>query len=217
MEVEGIPLRSISLEDLEGMEKAARVNFVNALPGFKSATLIGSINKDGNPNVAVFNTVIHVGTDPALMGMLVRPVSVPRHTYQNIKATKYFTVNHINEDIHKSAHQTSARYPETTSEFAACGLTPVYTKVHPAPYVGQSRIRIGLEYVEEHTIEANKTVFVVGRILEVIFPKEALRHDGSIDIEIAGTIAISGLDGYHRTSLIDRLTYAKADKPLRSL
>ena len=33
--------------------------------------------------------------------------------------------------------------------------------------------------------------------------------DGYVDIERAGTIAISGLDSYHETKRIARLSYAK--------
>lgn len=73
------------VQDIESMDKRYRTNFVNSLPGFKSANLIGTISHSGIPNLAIFSSVIHVGASPALMGMLFRPVSVPRHTYQNIK------------------------------------------------------------------------------------------------------------------------------------
>jgi hypothetical protein len=36
--------------------------------------------------------------------------------------------------------------------------------------------------------------------------------DGFIDLENAGTITVSGLDSYHSTKKIERLSYAKKDK-----
>jgi flavin reductase (DIM6/NTAB) family NADH-FMN oxidoreductase RutF len=139
----------------------------------------------------------------------MRPVSVERHTYNNIKETDYFTINHINKDIFKQAHQTSARYEKDISEFDTCGLTPEFTERIKAPYVKESKIKIGLKFVEEQEIKSNGTVFMVGKIVEVILPDDFVLSDGFIDVEKAGTIAISSLDSYHETKKIARLSYAK--------
>ncbi|MFN3873917.1 MAG: flavin reductase family protein [Ignavibacterium sp.] len=199
----------INNENILAFEKLYRTNFVNSLSGFKSANLIGTISKEGKTNLAIFSSVIHVGANPPLIGMLVRPASVPRHTYTNIKETGYFTINHINKEIFKQAHQTSARYDKEVSEFDECGLTPEYSTTIKAPYVKESKIKIGCRFVEEHTIKTNDTNFLVGEILEVIIPDDVLMNDGYVDIEKAGTIAISSLDSYHDTKRILRLSYAK--------
>lgn len=198
-----------SKNDILHFEKLYRTNFVNSLSGFKSANLIGTISKEGKTNLAIFSSVIHVGANPPLIGMLIRPDSVPRHTYSNIKETNYFTINHINKDIYQKAHQTSARYDKDVSEFDECGLTPEYSDTIKAPYVRESKIKIGCRLVEEHEIKSNGTIFIVGEILEVILPDDIVGEDGFIDIEKAGTIAISGLDSYHETKRISRLSYAK--------
>ncbi|MEP0862297.1 MAG: flavin reductase family protein [Ignavibacterium sp.] len=199
----------ITNENILQFEKLYRTNFVNSLSGFKSANLIGTISKEGKTNLAIFSSVIHVGANPPLIGMLVRPASVPRHTYENIKDIGYFTINHINKEIFKQAYQTSARYEKDVSEFDECGLTPEFTNTIKAPYVKESNIKIGCRFVEEHLIKTNDTIFVVGEILEVNIPDDVLTDDGYIDIEIAGTLAISGLDSYHETKRISRLSYAK--------
>lgn len=207
----------ITLNQINEMEKLYRVKLINSLSGFKSANLIGTISKKGITNLALFSSVIHVGASPPLMGVLFRPLSTIRHTYDNIKETKHFTINHINKSIYQSAHQTSARYDENTSEFSACELTEEYSQTIKAPYVKESKIKIGLEYVEEQKIKANDTVFIVGEIIEVILPDDIIKPDGYIDIESAGTLTISSLDGYHETKLINRLSYAKTNKKLRIL
>jgi flavin reductase (DIM6/NTAB) family NADH-FMN oxidoreductase RutF len=199
----------IKLETLLQLEKPYRTNFVNSLSGFKSANLIGTISKEGKTNLAIFSSVIHVGANPPLIGFLMRPVSVERHTYNNIKETNYFTINHINKEIFKKAHQTSARYDKDISEFDECGLTPEYSDTIKAPYVKESKIKIGCRFVEELEIKFNGTIFIVGEILEVMLPDDAVGGDGFVDIEKAGTIAISGLDSYHETKRIARLSYAK--------
>jgi len=196
-------------DDIIKFEKLYRTTLVNSLSGFKSANLIGTISLERKTNLAIFSSVIHVGANPPLIGFLMRPVSVERHTYTNIKEVNYFTINHINKDIFKQAHQTSARYEKDVSELDACGLTPEYTQTIKAPYVKESKIKIGCRFVEEQEIKSNGTIFIVGEIIEAIIPDDVLMKDGYVDIEKAGTIAISNLDSYHETKRIARLAYAK--------
>ena len=152
----------ITKNNILNFEKLYRTKFVNSLSGFKSANLIGTISSEGKTNLAIFSSVIHVGANPPLMGFLMRPVSVERHTYNNIKETGHFTINHINKEIFKQAHQTSASYEKYISEFDACGLTPEFTEKIKAPYVKESKIKIGLKFVEEQNIKSNDTVFNCG-------------------------------------------------------
>jgi flavin reductase (DIM6/NTAB) family NADH-FMN oxidoreductase RutF len=199
----------ITKENILKSEKTYRTNFVNSLSGFKSANLIGTISKEGKTNLAIFSSVIHVGANPPAIGFLMRPVSAERHTYTNIKETNYFTINHINKNIFKKAHQTSARYDKEVSEFDECGLTPEFSDTIKTPYVKESKVKIGCRFVEDHEIKFKGTIFIVGEILEVILPDDVVGEDGFVDIEKAGTIAISGLDSYHETKRIARLSYAK--------
>jgi len=55
-------------------------------------------------------------------------------------------------------------------------------------------------------------IFTVGEILEVILPDDIVGEDGFVDIEKAEIVAISGLDSYHDTKRIARLSYAKPGK-----
>ncbi len=207
----------ITKENILEFEKLYRTNLFNSLSGFKSANLIGTISKEGKTNLAIFSSVIHVGANPPLMGLVMRPVSVERHTYHNIKETDFFTINHINQEIFKQAHQTSARYDKDVSEFDACGLTPEFTEIVKAPYVKESKIKIGCRLVEEHEIKFNGTIFIVGEIVEIILPEEIISKDGYADIEKAGTISISGLDSYHETKRIARLSYAKPGVEIKEI
>jgi len=199
----------ITEQNILEFDKIYRAAFVNSLAGLKSANLIGTISSEGKTNLAIFSSVIHVGANPPLMGLLMRPVSVERHTYANIKETGYFTINHINKEIYKKAHQSSARYEKDISEFDECKLTPQFIEAVKAPYVEESKIKIGLKFVEEQEIKSNGTIFMIGEIIEIILPDDIFIADGYIDLEKAGTIAISGLDGYHETKRIARLSYAK--------
>jgi flavin reductase (DIM6/NTAB) family NADH-FMN oxidoreductase RutF len=198
--------------DILNMESRTRAAFINSLSGFKSASLIGTVDGKGNTNLAIFSSVVHLGSNPALIGFINRPDSTSRHTLENILETNYFTINHINKTIYKQAHQTSARYAKNVSEFDATGLTVELGQLMSAPYVKESHIKYGLELAEKHELKINGTLLVIGKVIEVIVPEDCLLPHGAIDIEKAETIAISGLDCYHSTHQLSRLTYAKTEK-----
>ena len=194
------------------LEKRERAALINSITGFKSLNLIGTCNQKGNTNLAIFNSVIHLGANPALMGFIIRPDSVERHTLSNIEEIGFFTINHVNAENYKQAHQTSARYPSEISEFEACQFSTAYKKDFQAPFVKGCNISIGLSFQERIDIKMNGTILVIGKIEQLYFPADAWCDDGYVDIEKAGTIACSGLDSYHQTKRISRLSYAKIDK-----
>lgn len=199
-------------EHIAAMDSRSRAAFINSLSGFKSASLIGTVDSAGNPNLAVFSSVVHIGSNPALIGFINRPDSTSRHTLENILQTRFFTINHINSEIFKEAHQTSARYPREISEFEATGLTAQYSALLPAPYVAESKIRYGLSFEERYDLPINGTILIIGKVVEVFVPADCLLPHGAIDVEKAASVAISGLDAYHSTRQLARLSYAKPDK-----
>ena len=202
----------ISLEDILGFEKRYRTNLINCLAGFKSLNLIGTANAEGVPNLGLYSQVIHVGANPPLQGVLFRPAVVPRHTLENIYATRQFTLNHVHEGFYQKAHWTSARWDE--NEFDAVGLTPEYAVSAKAPYVKESRISALLEFQERHMIQVNQTTLVVGKVLELHIDDGLIGEDGFLDLEGAGSLTVAGLDSYHKTERIARLSYAKpGDEP----
>lgn len=209
----------VDQETLDKFDHRYRVNFINALSGFKSANLIGTQSEAGVNNLALFSSAVHLGASPSLMGFVFRPDSVPRDTLTNIRHSGVFTVNHVTHDIFKQAHQTSARYKDCESEFSACDLAPEFVDDFFAPAVAQSNIKMGFKLVEELPIKANGTTFLVAQMLWVKLPESIIADDGYVDIEAADTIAVSGLDSYHDSKRLDRLAYAKpfvAAKPIGS-
>lgn len=193
------------------MQQRYRAMFINSLSGFKSANLVGTINSDGVENLAIVSSVFHIGADPALMGMITRPRTVRRDTVNNIKHSGFYTLNQVSEPMVHAAHQCSARYDAEVSEFAETGLTPSYVSGFSAPFVAQSCLKIGLQVEEIQLLEINQTELIIGKVVLVQTDEMAIEPDGSIDIEKLGSVAISGLDRYHTTKKLTRLTYAKPD------
>ena len=205
-------LKKITLNEINEMEKQQRVHFANSLGGFKSIGLVGTQNKNNQTNLAIIGSILHIGSNPPLFGMIFRPGVVPRHTLENILETGFYTINHVNETIFKSAHQTSARYDREISEFNATDLTPSYKDEFWAPFVSESNVQLAMEFKEKIELTINNTVLVIGEVKNVYFPEDCLLADGFLDLEKAESITCSGLDSYHKTTRIDRLSYAKPNK-----
>jgi len=209
--------KHFTTERLESLEKAYRTHLINSLGGFKSVSLIGTISKSEVTNLAIFSSIFHIGAHPPLIAMIFRPSPPERNTLSNILETGYYTINHINESIYKQAHQTSARYDEDISEFDVTGLDAEFKNGFFAPFVKQSHIQMAVLFKEKIDIAINNTSMVIGEITEIYVPENCISDDGFLDIEKANTITCSGLDSYHKTVRLDRLSYAKPNKPLSSL
>lgn len=204
--------RCLSYVDMMSLEQRYRAAFVNSLTGFKSVSLIGTVDREGQSNLAIFNSVLHIGANPPYIGFISRPDSVDRHTLDNIMQTGFYTINQINENIYRQAHQTAARYPKSVSEFKATNLTEQYKDDFKAPFVKESIVKMGVRFQERLDIKINNTVMIIGLIEKVYFPNNCLCTDGFVDIEKAGTITCAGLDSYHKTQRLERLAYAKPNK-----
>jgi flavin reductase (DIM6/NTAB) family NADH-FMN oxidoreductase RutF len=199
----------LSYNEIMALEQRYRASLINSLGGFKSVCLIGTQNTSGQTNLAIFNSLVHIGANPPLIGFIVRPDVAERHTLANILATNYYTINHINESIYEQAHQTAARYDANVSEFDATQLTPEYKHDFFAPYVQQSHVQLGVEFKQRIDLTINGAIFIIGEIKQVYYPQECLHDNGFIDLELAKTITCSGLYSYHTTQVLSRLSYAK--------
>ncbi|WP_411768537.1 flavin reductase family protein [Winogradskyella sp. A3E31] len=198
---------SFTTSDLEKLHHIYRINLINSCSGFKSANLIGTKSKDGKTNVAVFSSITHLGSNPAMLGFFLRPTTVSRHTYTNIKETGAYTVNHVFEDIIEDAHHTSAKYHESISEFDVTNLETEFHDECHAPFVKGSPVQLQMRFVEDYEIKANNTILVVGKIKALHIKEGLLDTDGYIDLTKANVASINGLDGYTIPKFKTRLGY----------
>jgi flavin reductase (DIM6/NTAB) family NADH-FMN oxidoreductase RutF len=191
------------------MEQRKRAHLINSVGGFKSVCLIGTVDKIGQTNLAIFSSIVHIGANPPLISFIMRPDSVERHTLANILETGSYTINHLNASIYKQAHQSSARYAKEVSEFDATGLSTEYKGNCKAPFVKESNVQLELDFKQRIDLTINNTIMIIGEIKNIYFPEGCMQEDGFLDIEKAGTITCSGLDSYHLSKSLARLPYAK--------
>jgi len=198
-----------SKAEIAELNNRYRNNLINSISGYKSANLIGTISKTGTTNLAVFNSIVHLGSNPALLGFILRPTTVPRHSFSNMKENGVFTVNHIAKNQIEAAHHTSAKYPEEISEFDQTELNPVYKNDFAAPFVEGAPVQIACRYVNDYLIEENDTRLVVGAIEGVYIDDKMILDDGWVQLDLGEVVTINGLDGYALPQLIERFPYAR--------
>ncbi|WP_417785962.1 flavin reductase family protein [Tenacibaculum sp.] len=182
---------------------------MNSISGYKPANLIATKSNDNITNVAVFSSVVHYGSSPAILGFVLRPTTVVRNTYNNIKETGYYTINAINEAIIEEAHHTSAKYPSEISEFDKTALSEEFKNDFYAPFVAESPLQIGMKFLEEHHIKVNGTILVLGEVTDLYFKDSMLSEDGLLNLSTEKVAAINGLDTYMVAENYTRLSYQR--------
>ena len=210
-------IKTFTYDELLELPGRYRGRLLNKVSGLKPANLIGTQSKAGAANLAVFNSVVHIGANPPYLGFVLRPTTVERHTYENIKETGVYTINQITTAIHQQAHQTSAKYDRNISEFEPVGLKEYYHHDFGAPFVAESPVKIGLRFEEEHYIKCNDTRLVIGKVEHLILPEAAIAEDGDVMLERLDPVAIGGLDSYYAIELLGRYGYAKPNETSSTL
>ncbi|MDN3654363.1 flavin reductase [Ferruginibacter paludis] len=210
-------MQHYSIAEIKTWDRFYRANFINCLSGFKSATLIGTIGTNKVANLGVFSNLVHLGSDPALIGFINRPREAAPHTLANIEATGVYTMNHIHPSFIQQAHQASAKYAADESEFEATGLGIEWRENCTAPFVAESKIKYAMELVEIIPIRHNGTFFIIGKVLDVYIDKTILARDGYLHLEKADSVCSLGIDGYYATDLLGRFAHARPGKPIEQI
>ncbi len=203
-------------EEFSKLNKIPRLNLINSCMGYKSANLIATKSADRVSNVAVFSSVTHLGSDPALLGFILRPNTVPRDTYANIKATEYFTVNAISETMIADAHQSSAAYDASISEFDVTNLEEEYLDEIEFPFVKGSPVRLLCRYVNEYPILENNTIHIIASIDAIYYDSILEREDKWLQLDKVNVVTINGLDGYALPQILKRFEYARVNQSLKN-
>jgi len=198
-----------NIDTINQLDHLYKINLINSCAGYKSANLIATKSAKNNTNVAIFSSIIHLGSSPPLLGFILRPTSVPRNTYENIKETGFYTINHIHKEILMDAHHTSAKYKSEISEFNVTNLETDYKNNFFVPFVKDCPIQIAMKYVEEYNIKSNNTKLVVGEIQELYIKDELIQKDGFLNLSKGNIATINGLDGYAIPTLKERFEYQR--------
>ena len=215
--------------DLKGYSKKQRLQLVNALPGIRPAVLVGTLNSRAravstgngltadNSNLAVFSSLVHLGSDPALFAIFIRPEVNPktpdekfeRQTLDNIRKHRCFTISQIPLGDVEAAHRCSAPYKRHQSEFVKADLPCVFLDDFRAPFVESSPLSFGLQLVREYRLDENGVTMVIGELKRVRMLEDFDKNeDHLLHPEHIGTAGVFGLGSYCRVQEIAKLPKA---------
>ncbi|SIN69415.1 flavin reductase family protein [Algoriphagus halophilus] len=202
----------LTKEELDQMDRKYRLNLINSISGIKPANLIGTKSVDDQENVAIFSSVVHLGSSPAQLGFIMRPqTEIPRDTYPNIMETGYYTINHISESFIKKAHFTSAKLGRGESEFDRMKLQQEYIGDFFAPFVKESPVKIGMKHLESIPLP-NGCIFVIGLVELIVMPDEIINSLGQMDLSSYMGVGISGLNTYYGLNMLDSFPYVRENE-----
>jgi len=127
---------------------------------------VSTWSENGVANCAPFSFFNVISEEPALciLSFNRRSDGAMKHTLANIRRTGEFVVNLVDETTANAMHVSSYEVPETESEFAKTGLTPVAAVLVKHPRIGEAAA--SLECRVERRIEFGpEREMVVGEIL----------------------------------------------------
>ena len=200
----------LTKEAITETSRVKRLNLINAVTGVKPANLVGTKSKSGNTNVAIFSSVVHLGSHPALLGFFMRPQhEVRRDTYHNIVETSSYTINQVHTDFVANAHYTSAKFEQLESEFEKCHLDEEYIDGFYAPFVKQSRIKLAMKLQDVIPLSINKCSLLIGSIEYLDIADEFVDKNGEVDLELLNAAGIGGLNRYYELKEIANFPYAR--------
>jgi flavin reductase (DIM6/NTAB) family NADH-FMN oxidoreductase RutF len=139
---------------------------------------VSTISATGITNLAPFSFFNGICSNPpAVLFCPSNPVDRQvKDTLRNVRETRQFVVNIVNESNVEKANLTSATYPFGVSEFAEVGLTPLKSVVVRPPRVAESPIHLECELMQ--IVEVGEPVpgsgnVVIGRVVFAHVAEEA--------------------------------------------
>ena len=153
--------------DLEGKDARHAYKLLAGLVTPRPIAWVTTENADGSVNAAPFSFFNCLGTRPPIVGFAPGDKSpgVPKDTAVNIRRTKEFVINLVDEATAEAMNLTSAELESGESEidFANLHLNP--SSVVRAPRISESPV--SLECREWGTLEIGHNRIVIGLVLRV--------------------------------------------------
>jgi flavin reductase (DIM6/NTAB) family NADH-FMN oxidoreductase RutF len=201
-------IKTLSSEEIANLDRSYRRDFINRITGAKAAWILGSFHPDFGENLALFSSVVHVGANPPLIGIVFRPSLNRLHSLRNISETKLFSLNSLPFSLHKEMHSASANWDEDVNDFQICGLQKVAGLDHPIPLIKEATVRMLLEPKEKIRIQSNSTHFLVSEIKKIEIGYSRLDSE---ELPLPdGLTYVSGLDLYCNVESVESMPYASS-------
>ena len=164
----------------------------------------------GVNNLAPFSFFNAVCGDPPIV--LFCPVwrDPMKDTLANVRETREFVVNIVNEDIVEQMNACSAEVPANVDEFAMSGLTPLASDLVNVPRVAESPVSMECKLLQIVEISAQPMGgnIVIGEVLR-FHVDDRIIDAGSYKIDAEKLRAVGRMSGYDYTRTHDRFSLVR--------
>lgn len=188
------------------LSKAAPREIYNLMIGLvtpRPIALVTSRSLEGHLNAAPFSAYNYMGVDPPIVAIGVAnrpgPGVVGKDTARNIRHTREFVINVVNEEIAEKMNICAVDFPPEISELEEAGLTTTPSIAISVPRIAEAPAC--LECREHSTIEIGRTRLILGQVVTVHVRDEFVDPKGPyIRAEKLHTIGrMNGLGNYVKT------------------
>jgi len=169
----------------------------------------------GRLNAAPFSAFNYMGTDPPIVAIGVGnrpgPAVVGKDTAQNIRNTREFVINVVDEALADAMNLSAIDFPPGVNELELAGLKTSPSAIVSVPRIADSPA--SLECRELTTMEVGRTRIVLGQVVGIYVKDQFLDPAGPyIRAEQMHAIGrVNGLTGYVKTRdaffHLTRMTY----------
>ena len=164
----------------------------------------------GVNNLAPFSFFNAVCGDPPVV--LFCPVwrDPMKDTLANVRETREFVVNIVNEDIVEQMNVCSAEVPSNVDEFAMSGLTPIASDLVNAPRVAESPVSLECQLLQIVEISARPLGgnIVIGEVV-CFHVDDRVIDAGTFKIDAEKLRAVGRMSGYDYARTRDRFTLVR--------
>jgi len=162
-------------------------------------TLISTISRDGVRNIAPWSCVMPVLRP---LDLICLASAKKRDTLVNIRETGQFVLNLAGEVMQEKIIPTAKYSAPDVDEFVEAGLEEKPSQLVKPPGIAGCYAWMECELVKE--FEEDRYVLIVGRVVRLEVADEVLKQDGSLDIEKARPLLMTGTKkGMHFCTLGD--------------
>jgi len=142
-------------------------NFLIGLVAPRPIAFITTLDLEGRPNAAPFSAYNYVGTDPAIVAIGVGnrpgPGVIGKDTAQNIRATREFVINVVNESLAEAMNVCAIDFPKGVNELEQAGLHTAPSRFVKVPRIAEAPA--ALECREITTLEIGRSRVILGEVL----------------------------------------------------
>lgn len=151
--------------------------------------LVGSYDRDGQPNVATIAWGGICSSDPASVAISLRK---SRYTYDAIMERKAFTINIPSEKYVREADYAGMASGRNADKFSVAGLTAVRSELVDAPYVAEFPLILECHLLQ--TVDCGVHIQFVGQIVDVKADENVLDANGILDAKKVKPLVYSPAD-----------------------